>query len=271
MTEAATEMDALDEMIGPTPLRAGQLQPVERTAPVTPMQMLQIAVERGADLDMLDKLMALQERWEAAQARKAFVAALSAFKANPPTVLKNKRAGFESRRTGDKTEYEYATLDVVCDVIGAALSQHELSHRWEVAQNPDGLIRVTCILMHGQGHSESVSLQAGADQSGSKNNIQAVGSTVTYLERYTLLAVTGLAARGQDSDAHQSGGNGNAAISDEQKNELIALIRETGADTKRFLEYFKVGSVDELRAADFADARTALLKKKKASPKETVA
>ncbi|HEX7072721.1 MAG TPA: ERF family protein, partial [Hyphomicrobiaceae bacterium] len=98
---------------------------------ITPMEMLQIAVEKGATLDQLQKLMDLQERWEANEARKAFVAALSAFKAHPPMVRKNRRAGFESRRTGDKTEYEYATLDHVVAAITPALSANGLSHRWE--------------------------------------------------------------------------------------------------------------------------------------------
>lgn len=245
--------------------RMNQVQTIERPASgpvaVTPMQMLQIAVERGADLSMLERLMDLQERWEKAEARKAFVAALAAFKATPPTVIKNKRAGFESKRTSDRTEYEYVTLDVVCDVIGAALAEHNLSHRWEVEQG-DGLIRVTCVLTHAQGHSERVTLQAGADQSGSKNSIQAIGSTVTYLERYTLLAATGLAAKGQDTDAKLPPGADVGTISAAQKEELIALMRETEADTKKFLDYLHVETIDGLPASDFAIAKAALARKK---------
>src|SRR3546814_111257 len=152
---------------------------------ITPMQMLQIAVEQGADLDKLSKLMDLQERWEANEARKAYVSALNAFKADPPTVVKNKRAGFDSKKTGDRTEYEYATLDAVSAIISASLSEHGLSHRWEVQQLDGGAIRVTCILTHEMGHSERASLQAGADQSGSKNNLPANGSPVTYMARST--------------------------------------------------------------------------------------
>lgn len=253
LAEPETVGDLVDQL---PPVRQ-QIAPATGSA-VTPMQMLQIAVERGAQLDMLERLMALQERWEAGEARKAFVAALNAFKANPPTVVKNKRAGFESRRTGDKTEYEYATLDRLCDVIGAALADHDLSHRWEVEQ-ADGLIRVTCILTHAQGHSERVMLQAGADQSGSKNSIQAIGSTVTYLERYTLLSVTGLAAKGQDNDAALAD---DETISPEQKETLVALMKETGADTAKFLAYLGVTTLDELPASMFPLAKSALQQKK---------
>ena len=88
--------------------------------------------------------------------------------------------------------YSYATLDQVCDQVTEALSKHGISHRWKIEQE-NGLIRVTCILTHYKGHSEETTLAGSADTTGSKNAIQAVGSTVSYLERYTLLAATGLA------------------------------------------------------------------------------
>ena len=56
-----------------------------------------------------------------------------------------------------------------------------------------------------QGHSESVTLSAPPDDSGKKNNIQQIASTVTYLERYTLLAATGTAVKEQDDDGSASG------------------------------------------------------------------
>lgn len=222
---------------------------------VTPMQMLAMAIERGADVGMLAKLMDLQERWEANEARKGFVSALSAFKANPPTIAKNKHVKFTT--TKGVTEYDHATLDQVASVIGAALSLHGLSHRWETEQGDGGRIRVTCILQHVMGHSERVTLQASPDESGGKNNIQAVGSTVSYLQRYTLLAATGLAASDQDDDAVTPG----AMISEGEKQELVDLLRKTGADTAKFLAYLRVPNLDALPLAQFADAKAALLRK----------
>lgn len=226
-------------------------------ASLTPMDMLRIAVERNANLDQLEKLMALQERWEANEARKAFVQAVAEFKAHPPTVRKNKRAGFESRRTGDKTEYEYATLDTVVDAIGPALANHGLSHRWATEQSDAGLISVTCTLTHVMGHSESVTLRGSSDQSGSKNNIQAIGSTVSYLSRYTLLAVTGLAVHDMDDD----GAGPVEFISADQKETLIQMMKSTGSDTSRFLAYLGVPTLDEIPLGQFDRAVAALEKK----------
>jgi len=218
---------------------------------VTPMQMLSMAVERGADMAMLEKLMSLQERWEANEARKAYVSAINAFKANPPSLEKNKHVKFGT------TEYDHATLDQVCDVIGKALSQHGLSHRWEVEQGEHERITVACVLTHERGHSERVSMSATPDKSGSKNNIQAIGSAATYLQRYTLLAATGLAAKEQDDD-----GKGSGAITSEQKDEIVSMLRETGADVKKFLDYIGAATVDEIPASKFQNAKAALEKKR---------
>jgi hypothetical protein len=223
---------------------------------LTPMDLIDKALSSGTSVDQLEKLMALQERWSAAQARTAFVEALAAFKANPPTVVKDKKAAFGS----GKASYDYATLDQVSAVIGASLSRHGLSHRWEVEQLDGGAIRVTCVLTHVMGHSERASLQAGADQSGSKNSIQAIGSTVTYLERYTLLAITGLAAKGQDSDGSKT--HDEPVIDAQQKQEIIDAMKARGLaspdETIGLLKHLKVETLDHLPAREHATALRAI-------------
>lgn len=168
--------------------------------PPNPLAMVADAIQRGTDPATIKALMDLADRYEATEARKAFVVALNTFKLNPPEIFKNKSVAFGQ----SKTAYKHATLDQVSGVIGAALSKVGISHRWNTEQLDGGAIRVTCILTHAMGHSESTPLQASPDTSGSKNSIQAVGSTVTYLQRYTLLAATGMAVQdGTDDDGRQ--------------------------------------------------------------------
>jgi hypothetical protein len=161
---------------------------------ITPMHMLNVAVQQGADLDKLQKLMDLQDRWEANQARKAFIAAMAGFKAEPIAILKSKQVSIPGG-----AKFAHATLADVCDGVCASLSRHGLSHKWETHQDGN-YITVTCIVTHELGHSERVTLSAPPDDSGKKNGIQQVASTVTYLQRYTLMAATGLAARDMDDD-----------------------------------------------------------------------
>lgn len=162
---------------------------------MTPAQMLAVAVQQGADLDRLRQLMDLKDRWEAAEARKAFVLSMSAFKSDPVQIIKSKRADIPGG-----AKYSYATLADVYDGALAAMSRHGLSHRFSVKQD-NALITVTCVVTHERGHSEEVTLSAPPDDSGKKNAVQQIASTVHYLERYTFLAATGLASKEVDDDA----------------------------------------------------------------------
>jgi len=174
---------------------------IEQTKAHSPAQLILQAVGAGADLEKLGGLLELQEKYEANEARKAYHKAMAAFKANPPKIEKDKKVSF---KTGSGvTEYNHASLANVTEKINKSLSEHGLSASWTTAQN--GQITVTCKITHELGHSEETSLTGPADTSGSKNPIQQMGSSITYLQRYTLLALTGLATSEMDDD-------GNAAI-----------------------------------------------------------
>lgn len=233
-------------------------EPGTAIAVTTPMDLLQIATEQGADIEKLEKLMALQERWEANEARKAYVVAMNAFKADPPTLIKDKHVGYG---TGDKrTEYDHASLDQVSKTIAAALSKHGISHRWDVEQPDGGAVKVTCVLTHELGHSESVPMQSGRDTSGGKNDIQALGSTITYLQRYTLLAATGMAVQGMDND----GDIEDLAIPQKQVIELLAIADKAGANADgvsyavSICNHFKIDALTELPTSQFQTCKEML-------------
>lgn len=182
------------------------------TTAVTPDTLLLIAVEKGADLDYLSKLMDLQERWLAGEARKAYVEAMAAFKAEPITILRSKEVGYKTRE-GDFVGYKHAELSDVTDAVGPAMAKHGLSFAWNILQS-NGLITVECVITHARGHSEKVVMSGPPDNSGKKNIIQQTASTITYLQRYTLLAVTGMSTKGMDDDGagggDEIGGSGDA-------------------------------------------------------------
>jgi hypothetical protein len=171
-----------------------------------PGQLIALALEKGADPGTLEKLMDLQERWEAGNARKAYVLAMAGFKQEAPAVLiKGDKVDFTSSR--GRTHYNYANLGSIVQEITTILGKFGLSASWETSQDEKDNIIVTCHITHSAGHRESVTLRGPADESGNKNRIQAVGSTVTYLQRYTLLAALGLAT-GEDDDGRQGAPNG---------------------------------------------------------------
>jgi hypothetical protein len=166
---------------------------------MTPMQMLQIAVSQGADLERIQKLMDLQDRWEAKQALHAFNAALAAFKKNPPVIVKD-------LMNKQYTNAWYTSLGNLVNTTNAALGEHGLSASWQIEQG-ETVIAVTCILEHVLGHRRQVRLEGPPDTSGSKNTLQQIRSTLTYLKGSTFEAVTGIASRvgNQDDDGNGAG------------------------------------------------------------------
>jgi hypothetical protein len=203
---------------------------------MTPMDMIQRAVESGADIDMLEKLMGLQERWEASNARKAFDEAVAAAKAEIPAIQRN-ATGHNSKK--------YADFAAIAKVVDPIIGRHGLSYRFRTTQNER--ISVTCILSHKAGHSEETTLSGPADASGNKNAIQAIGSTLTYLQRYSLVQMLGLAAA--DDDDGKSGA-GKPLITQEQADELRELIEANGKDRAKFLKWAKVDRIEDI-AADY--------------------
>ena len=235
---------------------------------LTPMDMLHRAVSQGANIDVLEKLMALQERWEANQARKAFDEAIAAAKAEIPTIRKNKHVGFESRKAGaSRTDYFHEDLAEIARAVGPILSRHGLSYRFRTSSTPNEPVSVTCIISHSMGHSEENTLMAGRDDSGNKNSIQAIGSTVTYLQRYTLKSALGLAAA--EDDDGRGGADKTGSIDSDQVQHIRDLMERVGADIQIFCQYFKIEAIPDLAAKDYERAVTMLnLKEEKLGKRE---
>ncbi len=201
MNETIDEVMTL-ETIEPTTHKAPAVR--QDYAVTAPSDLLRMAVEQGADLDRLERLMALQERWEAGEAKKKFAVAFAAFKAEAVKIIKNKLI-----TDGPLKNKKHAELSDAVNAATPALSRHGLSTAWRLTKDDKDWMEVTCTLSHEGGHSESVSMGGPPDTGPGRNAMQARGSTKTYLERYTLTAILGLAAQDADDD----GGGGPAKVS----------------------------------------------------------
>lgn len=231
---------------------------VNRNEPVSPSEVLIRAYENGASHESLTHLLDLQERFENREAEKAFNQALSDFKADMPKLVKDRDVKF-----GD-TAYSHVSLANLVYSVSEVLSKYGLSHTWEASQS-ETMISVSCILSHRLGYKQKTTLSSFADSSGKKNAIQAIGSAVSYLQRYTLMSATGLAAWDQD-DGVSAGAS--KFISFEQVQEIETLLADVGGDLQKLVEHFGVSSVNELPADRFNSIITTIrAKAKKGSTK----
>lgn len=217
--------------------------PAPMTA-VTPMAMLAQAVANGMTPDVIEKLMNLADRSENRNRRDAFDQAVAAAKAEIPVIVRN--------ATGHNSK-SYADFSAIAKAVDPVLGKHGLSYRFRTVQT-EKAITVTCVLF-GHGHSEENTLCGPADTTGNKNAIQAIGSTLTYLQRYSLVQALGLAAANDDDG--KAGGNGET-ITQKQADDLVDLLLANNKDRAKFLKWAKVDRLEDIPAAKYQDSVDAI-------------
>ena len=240
--------------------RSGEIVPPDgahQIAAMSPMTMLNDAMMRGVSGDQLDRLISLYERWSAWEARRAFDRAMSELRSGMPVIHKANRV---SHKGG---AYSYESMADIARAIDDRLAGLGLSYRYRTAVD-GSRVTVTCVISHRDGHFEEVTLSGRADATGSKNSIQAVGSTVTYLQRYTLKAALGLSAstdddgrQGADDDRLQQ----REAISPDEATSLRDRMQAAQVNEAAFCRYLNITSIDVMPMSRLNDAIAAIERK----------
>lgn len=228
----------------------------------SPLMLLDRAVMNGAAIDTLERLMALYERHEATKARKAFFDAKATFQKNRPQLQRGNTAKITTRDPAKQGySYKFIDLNTIAEAMKDCLYDNGFSYEWKIEKD-NGEIKVTCILTHADGHSESTSMSAPDDDSGGKNKIQQKGSTVSYLQRYTLIGVLGITSADLDDDAHKAGkqpesqdeivaGDGPRAKETELNNIVAYIVKHGQKEYDRALQHFSFDR-KQMKALDTA-------------------
>ena len=212
-----------------------------------------VASDPNADLDKLERMLAMKERIDAEAARSAFAADFASASAEFPSIPLN-GVGHNNKR--------YALLKDIVSKTRPVLSRYGLVLNF-AANTLNGSVEVTAKLSHKMGHTESVTINLPADKSGSKNDVQAVGSSLTYGQRYAAQSILGLSL-GDDID--DDGAAHSDTVTIDQFRELRGLIEKSGADEAKFKLAFGAKDPEETRleefpAAKFEQAKAMLLAK----------
>lgn len=203
-TETGLTVQAAREVVAAPPVPSG------------PMANAIAFLQAGGTMETLERMMAMQKEHNAALAEQAYNAAFAAFKAEAVRIVKAKEV-----TAGPLSGKSYAELFNVVDAVTPALSKHGLSTSWKITKDEPQWLEVTCTLKHIDGHAESVSMGGPPDSGGAKNKIQERASTVSYLQRYTLKAVCGVAEGGDDDD-----GNGGDRVNWAEKAQAAKSAKE---------------------------------------------
>jgi hypothetical protein len=191
---------------------------INTTEDHTPSTLIAMAIEKSIEVDKLEKLLELQERWEAKEAKKKFYDAMAKFQSEIGEIRKTKVVDYVTKDGGRK-RYKYAPLSEIDEAIKKSLAKYGLTKSFYIKEE-NGRIYVSCKISHEAGHSEITTMSGVADASGNKNAIQASGSTITYLQRYTLIGALGLTTADEDNDGESRVEEGNKHSSNSNLNAL---------------------------------------------------
>lgn len=250
--------------------RPSQLTAWEMSAPVeTESSALLAVLSRAAsdpsfNIEKFERLTALYEKAQERAARAAFGAALAAMQPELPTVdQKGNIVIIEKGGTKVIQSTPYALMADINEAIRPAMAAHGFALSFRIGTTTEGKITVTGILSHRDGHQEETTIPLMHDSTGSKNSVQAIGSSVSYGKRYTAMALLNITSRAKEDhdDDGRAAGAGDA-ITQEQVETLQQLIVETGSDIVRFCEFMKVQAIPDIPAARFKIAHDRLIEKR---------
>lgn len=199
------------------------------------------AADPTCDIDKLERLMAMHERMQARDAEAEFNAAMAAMQSDIPSIAERGAIVVNGQKRSD-----YATFEDINDVIKPIMQQHGFAITFKVENVAQGL-SVTGILMHRAGHRESTTMLLPLDTSGSKNAVQAVGSSTSYGKRYVMSALLNLTTRGEDDDGHAAVPTAN--VTTVQASGITALLSRCAEKTQEWFigEYGSVECVPKGR------------------------
>ncbi len=215
----------------------------------------QAATNPDVDPQKMHAILDVQERMMNKQAEIFFNRDFTALQAELPIIKKDGKIVHKGALISN-----FATYEQIMAKIRPLLIKHGFGLRFNTEPTGDKII-ITATLSHKDGHSITDRVPLSIDSSGAKNNVQGVGSTISYGKRYLTGMLLNLVFEGEDDD-------GNSAdyipISDDQAATLKELIRETNTDTVRFLSMMvsNAASVDEIGVKDYARLYNTLLAKK---------
>jgi len=217
-----------------------------------------LATNPQLNIEVFDRLLAARRQEEDRAAMRAFNVAMADAKGELQPILKTREVDYPSRREGGaRVKYRYESFADVARAVDPVFSRHGLSYRFRIAQQAD-LVRVTCIVSHADGYSEENSpLESKVDPGTTgMSMVQALGSALTYLQRYSLRSAIGLPA-GVDDDGRGAGGT-SPRISNAQASELALLIEETGRSQTTLLRLVGVESVLDMNVDQYTRAKEVL-------------
>ena len=227
----------------------------------------EIAMNPSVDVEKMRAVLDMQERILDRNAKAEFDAALADMQPDLPTI--NQKGKIEIRAkdaSGDRKgaiqqSTKFAKFEDINEALRPIIGKYGFAVSFRTGLTEDGRVQIIGILSHRAGHREQTTMVLPHDATGSKNAVQAIGSSTSYGKRYILCALLNITSRGEDDDGASSGKpegfTDDAKITAEQTKALVALVDSSGVGGIRFCQKYGIEKIADLPAHFYAEATKA--------------
>jgi hypothetical protein len=237
--------------------------PAIPSAPITMLDIInRAAFDPEVSADKVERLLEMAMKVKAQDAKAAYTRGLVAMKPDLPVIDRKGRIEVRKKTASGERDGEvqqstsFARWEDIDEKITPILSKHGFALTFRTGNQTDGRVTVTGVLSHQDGHSEESTMALPLDTTGSKNNVQAAGSSTSYGKRYTATALLNIRTKGEDDDGKAGGDPGTISAADLAT--LQDLIDRSHSDIEKFCKYMGVEALAELTERDLPRAREAL-------------
>lgn len=189
------------------------------------------ARDPNVDIDKMERLLQMQERVAARDAEAAFAKAFAEMQPKLPYISARNKIVHNGKEIA-----KYADWPSISRAISPILSEYGFGLNFSVDNSAES-VTVTARLKHVGGHTETNSVTLPSDKSGAKNNVQAVGSSLTYGQRYAGCPLVGVVIEGLDDDGERAG---LGEVPDAEFAKLQQLVQATSAKIPAMLEHLNI-------------------------------
>lgn len=224
-----------------------------------PMEAMIALAEKGTvSVEVMERMLDMQERILERDARMAFIAALARFQAECPQIKKSKTAKIVMKG-GGAYSYKYAPLDEITRTVTPILHKHGFSYTWNSEETGNG-VRAVFILRHVDGHTEESSFLALTDTSASMSAAQKGGAAATYARRQSMEMGLGLSTSDDVDGADGTTGNAPVApkVGAKVGAELQALAEKSGVNVPEMFRFYEVESFADMEPDQAKHARAVM-------------
>lgn len=161
-----------------------------------PQDLLRYAVEKGAGVETIERLMAVRRELNAEKAKADYDAAMADFQSECPVIDRPKSV----KTNGGQQAYSYAPFEHIIAIVRPVLRKHGFSYTLDTdTSSAAGWVIAKCQVTHSGGHSTvSTAKFPLGTKTGIMSETQVYAAALTFASRRVFCNAFGIVTSGED-------------------------------------------------------------------------